>query len=121
MELGMGLHGEAGVRQVDIMTADDTADALLDEIIEDMPFEKGDEVVALISGYGQTTRMEMFLVMRRVHAYLEEKSISIYDSVLGEFNTAQQIGGISITLMELDDEIKKYHDFPANGPGYVKF
>lgn len=121
MELGIGLHGEAGVRQVDIMTANDTADALLDEIVADLPFEKGDEVVALISGYGQTTRMEMFLVMRRVHPYLKEKDISIYGSVLGEFNTAQEMGGISITLMKLDDEIKKYHDMPANGPGYVKF
>lgn len=121
MEFGMGLHGEAGVRQVDLMTADDTADALLGDIVADLPFEEGDEVVALISGYGQTTRMEMFIVMRRVHAFLEERGISIYGSELGEFCTAQEMGGISMTLMKLDDEIKKYHDMPANGPGYVKF
>jgi len=121
MELGMGLHGEAGVHQVEIMTANETAELLIDQIVLDLPFKEGDEVVALISGYGQTTRMEMFLVMRRLHSYLEEKGIAIYDSVLGEFNTAQEMGGISMTLMKVDDEIKKYHDMPANGPGFVKF
>jgi len=121
MEFGMGLHGEAGVRQVDLMTADDTANTLLDDLVADLPFESGDEVIALISGYGQTTRMEMFIVMRRVHAYLEEKGISVYASEVGEFCTAQEMGGISLTLMKLDDELKKYYAMPADSPGYVKF
>ena len=120
MEFGMGLHGEAGVKQVDLLTADETAEALLDEILKDLPFESGNEVVALINGYGSTTRMEMFITMRRVHSYLNEKGISVYATELGEFCTAQEMGGISLTLMKLDDELKKYYDMPADSPGYVK-
>jgi dihydroxyacetone kinase-like protein len=120
MEFGMGLHGEAGVKQVDLLSADETAAALLDEILEDLPFESGDEVIALINGYGSTTRMEMFIVMRRVHSYLQEKGISVYGTELGEFCTAQEMGGISLTLMKLDHELKKYYDMPADSPGYVK-
>ena len=76
--------------------------------------------MALINGYGSTTRMEMFIVMRRVHSYLNEKGISVYATELGEFCTAQEMGGISLTLMKLDDELKKYYDMPADSPGYVK-
>ena len=52
MEFGMGLHGEAGIKKVDIMTADDTTKIILDMLIEDLPFSKGDEVFVLVNGYG---------------------------------------------------------------------
>jgi dihydroxyacetone kinase-like protein len=120
MEFGMGIHGEAGVSQVDLMTADDTAVKLLDDILKDLPFESGDEVIALVNGYGATTRMEMFLVMRRMHSYLEEKGLKIHATELGEFCTAQEMAGVSVTLTKLDDELKKYYDKPANSPGYKK-
>lgn len=120
MEFGMGLHGEAGVKQVDLMTANETAEYILNEIINDLPFQSGDEAIALINGYGSTTRMEMFIVMKRIHSYLAEKGISVYASELGEFCTAQEMGGISITLMKLDEELKHYYQMPADSPGYHK-
>ena len=118
MEFGMGLHGEAGIRQCDLLTADETADELLAAIIADLPFRAGDEVIALVNGYGATTRMEMFLVMRRMHAWLAEKGIAIHASELGEFCTAQEMGGVSVTLMRLDEELKKFYDATADSPGY---
>jgi len=121
MEFGMGLHGEAGIKRVDLMNADKTAETILDLIIKDLPFEKGDEVIAIVNGYGSTTRMEMFIVMRRIHSYLAERGISIYSSEVGEFCTSQEMAGISITLIRLDDEIKKFYDVPADSPGYRKF
>lgn len=121
MEFGMGIHGEAGVRQVDLMTADDTADELLKDILaDDLEINSGDEVVALVNGYGGTTRMEMFLVMRRMHAYLEERGIKVHASELGEFCTAQEMGGVSVTLTKLDDELKSFYDASADSPGYIK-
>jgi dihydroxyacetone kinase-like protein len=121
MEFGMGIHGEAGVRQVDLLTADETADQLLDDILaDDLKIESGDDVVALVNGYGGTTRMEMFLVMRRMHAYLEGKGIHVYASELGEFCTAQEMGGVSVTLTKLDDELKPFYDAEADSPGYIK-
>ena len=121
MEFGMGIHGEAGVKQVDVMSANDTAEELLNNILADLPFESGDEVIALINGYGATTRMEMFIMMRHMHKFLEEKGISIYETELGEFCTAQEMAGVSVTLTKLDDELKKYYDAPADSPGYKKF
>jgi dihydroxyacetone kinase-like protein len=64
--------------------------------------------------------MEMFIVMKKIHEYLAEKKISIHASELGEFCTSQEMAGISITLMKLDKEIKKYYDMAADSPGYVK-
>ena len=89
--------------------------------LKDLPFQKGDEVVALINGYGATTRMEMFIIMRHIHKYLETKGIDVYDTELGEFITAQEMGGVSVTLMKLDSEIKKYYDAPADSPGYIRY
>ena len=121
MEFGMGIHGEAGIEQVDLMTADATAEKLIDGIVKDLPFKAGDDVIALVNGYGATTRMEMFIVMRHMHKYLEKLGMSVHDTELGEFCTAQEMAGVSVTLMKLDDELKKYYDTPADSPGYVKF
>jgi dihydroxyacetone kinase-like protein len=120
MEFGMGLHGEAGIKKVDIMTADETTETILDLIVEDLPFHLGDEVIALINGYGSTTRMEMFIVSRKIHEYLSGKNISIYSTEVGEFCTSLEMAGISITLIKLDDEIKKYYNMTADSPGYMK-
>ena len=120
MEFGMGLHGEAGIKRVDLMSADKTAETILDLIIKDLPFEKGDRTIAIVNGYGATTRMEMFIIMRRIHSYLDQKGISIYSSEIGEFCTSQEMAGISITLIRLDDEIKKYYDKSADSSGYKK-
>jgi dihydroxyacetone kinase-like protein len=120
MEFGMGLHGEAGIKKVDLMTADQTSKSILDLLIEDLPFQKGDEVIAIVNGYGATTRMEMFIVMRGINFYLREKGISTYSSEVGEFCTSQEMAGISITLIKLDAEIKKFYDMAADCPGYKK-
>ena len=120
MEFGMGIHGEAGVEQVDLMTADATAERLCDSILADLPYLEGDDVVVLVNGYGATTRMEMFILMRRIHQILGSKGITVHDSQLGEFCTAQEMAGVSVTLMKLDDEIKKYWDMPAHSPGFSK-
>jgi len=109
MEFGMGLHGEAGVKKVDLMSADDTARTILDYIIDDLPFKEGDEVIVVVNGYGSTTRMEMFIITRKIYSYLNEKGINIYSAEVGEFCTSQEMAGISITLMKLDEELKKYY------------
>ena len=120
MEFGMGLHGEAGIKKVDIMTADKTVKSILDLLMEDLPFKKGDEVIAIVNGYGATTRMEMFIVMRGINFYLKEKGILVFSAEIGEFCTSQEMAGVSITLIKLDDEIKNYYGMPAQSPGYTK-
>jgi len=120
IEFGMGLHGEVGVKRVDHMSADKITETLLDLILKDLPFCNGDEVIAIVNGYGSTTRMEMFIIMRKIHSFLTERSISIYSSELGEFCTSQEMAGISVTLIKLDNELKRYYDMRADSPGYIK-
>ncbi|MFO7929505.1 MAG: dihydroxyacetone kinase subunit DhaK [Candidatus Humimicrobiaceae bacterium] len=120
MEFGMGLHGEAGIKRVDLMDADKTAETILGLLIEDLPYRSGDEVIAVVNGYGSTTRMEMFIVARKIYSYLTDRKISIYSTEVGEFCTSQEMAGISITLIKLDAELKKYYDWVADSPGYKK-
>lgn len=120
MEFGMGLHGEAGIKKVDLLSADDTTVTILDLIIEDLPFKSGDEVVALINGYGSTTKMEMYIIAGKLHSYLGQKRIAIHSTEIGEFCTSQEMAGISVTLMKLDEELKKYYDMPCFAPGFRK-
>ena len=120
MEFGMGLHGEAGIKKVDIMTADETTETILDMIVEDLPFNKGDEVIVLINGYGSTTKMEMYIISRKIHMYLAQKGILIHSTEVGEFCTSQEMAGVSITLVRLDEEMKKYYDMPCEAPGFKK-
>ena len=70
--------------------------------------------------YADTTRMEMFIVARKIYSYLSEKSIKIYSAELGEFCTSQEMAGISITLIKIDDEIKRYYNAKAVSPCYIK-
>jgi phosphoenolpyruvate---glycerone phosphotransferase subunit DhaK len=120
MEFGMGLHGEAGIKKVDIMSADETAKTILDLLIEDLPFERGDEVVALVNGYGSTTLMEMYIISRKLNSYLPEKGISVYSTEIGEFCTSQEMAGVSISLVKLDSELKKYFDMPSETVSFKK-
>jgi dihydroxyacetone kinase-like protein len=120
MEFGMGLHGEAGVKKVDLMTADETAKTIIDYLVADLPFRENDEVILIINGYGSTTRMEMLITARSIYHYLNEKKIKIYTAEIGEFCTSQEMAGISVTMIKLDDEIKKYYNKPAYSSGYIK-
>ena len=120
MEFGMGLHGEAGVKKVDLMTADETAKTIIDYLVADLPYRENDEVILIINGYGSTTRMEMLITARSAYHYLNEKKIKIYAAEIGEFCTSQEMAGISVTMIKLDNEIKKYYDKPAYSSGYIK-
>jgi dihydroxyacetone kinase-like protein len=120
IEFGMGLHGEAGIRKADLLPADEIATLIIDLLLEDMPLTRGDEVILLLNSYGSTTRMELFIVARKVHHLFAEKGIKIHSTEVGEFCTTQEMAGCSITLMKVDDELKKYYDMPCESPFYKK-
>ena len=121
IEIGMGLHGEPGVRRGKMQPANDLVDRMLELILPDKPIVKGDEVCVLVNGFGATTRMELWIVMRRALAVLAEKEIKVYDSLAGNFATCQEMAGFSITLFRLDEELKKYFDWPAWCPAYTNY
>ena len=120
IEIGMGVHGEPGVSREKLLPADLLVDKMMAKILPDLPFTSGDEVALLINNLGSTTMMELLIVNRRVRKILRDKSIRVYDTVVGSYVTCQEMAGFSITLLKLDDELKKYYDLPACSLGFVK-
>ncbi|MFR2716320.1 MAG: dihydroxyacetone kinase subunit DhaK [Anaerococcus obesiensis] len=106
MEIGVGLHGEPGVKQEKIKTADEISKELLDHILDDYENLDGDFVL-MVNGMGQTTEMELFIVNNFASDYLKEKNINIKKTFLGNFMTSMDMAGFSLTLFKVDDEILK--------------
>jgi len=113
MELGTGIHGERGVKRVKMMTADEAADTLTDACAGDLKLRSGDEVAVLTQGNGGTPYMEKLIFYRGVHRNLIRKGIKIHVSWIGEFMSSLEMAGASVTLLKLDDELKKLLTAPS--------
>jgi phosphoenolpyruvate---glycerone phosphotransferase subunit DhaK len=120
MEVGMGLHGEPGVERTSLMSADQTVERIVPRIVDDLPYRRGDEIVLVINGYGATTRMELFIVNRKVRAMLADIGIRVHGTEIGEFCTSQEMKGVSVTFVRLDEELKGLYDQPCDSPFYKK-
>lgn len=121
MEIGIGHHGEPGIEVVDLETAAQVAQRMCDIIIPDLPFESGDEVVVLISGLGSTPVMELYILYNDVQRILKEKQIKIYLSYIGNYFTSLEMGGATLTLMKVDDELKACMDYECDSVGMRQF
>lgn len=120
IEYGMGLHGERGVLRTHWQSADVLAEKMYGEIKKDTDLKAGDEVCVLINGLGSTTITELAIVYRKVGELLERDGIKVYDADLNNYCTSQEMGGFSITLFQLDEELKQYYDMPCFSPYYAK-
>ncbi len=116
MEIGMGIHGEPGVRRGEIMPADDVVDELLGHVLPDLPFESGDEVAVLVNSLGATPPEELYIMYRRVQAVLGEAGIAIHRSFIGEYATSLEMAGASVSLLRLDADLKRLLDAEAYSP-----
>ncbi len=119
MEIGMGLHGEVGMGRQKALSADETVDLMLPPIIDDLPFQAGDEVLVLLNNSGSLTLMELFILYRRVAVKLRETGIRVYKSWIGPYATTLETAGFAISLCRVDDQLKALWDAPANG-AYMK-
>ena len=120
MEIGMGIHGEPGIRRGLLEPADKIAEALTEAVVRDLPFEAGDEVSVLVNGLGATPREELFIVYRTVHNLLKQKRIRIHRPYIGEYATSREMAGCSLTMIRLDDELKGLLDAPAQSPFFLQ-
>jgi dihydroxyacetone kinase-like protein len=120
VEFGMGIHGEPGIRRASLQTADRTVEILLEEILKDMPLNSHDEVCTLINGLGSTTLMELLILNRKLREMLDEKGIRVHSMEAGSYCTTQEMAGMSISIMKLDEELKHYYDLPAWSPYYSR-
>jgi len=121
MEVGIGHHGEPGVRVEPLKSADEMAQEMVDIVLPDLPFVAGDEVVVLVSGLGATPIMEQYILFSKVYDLIEEKGISIYKSYVGDYFTSLEMNGITLTVMKLDDELKACIDMPVECDGLTQF
>ncbi len=115
MEIGIGIHGEPGVKKAKLETADEIVDQLLEKILADIDYA-GSEVAVMINGCGATPLMELFVVNNRVADVLADKGIKVYKTLVGEYMTSLEMEGFSITLLRLDDQLKELLDAEADTP-----
>jgi dihydroxyacetone kinase-like protein len=117
MEIGIGIHGEPGRYREPLAPASAVVERLVTPIIEDLPYQSGDRVLAMVNGMGGTPLIELFIVYRDLHRFLEERGITIERRLIGNYITALEMAGCSITLLRLDDELVGLWDAPVNTPG----
>jgi dihydroxyacetone kinase len=120
MEVGMGIHGEAGIHRGPMKKADEIAEILVDAVVKDLPYKKGDKATVLVNSLGGTPLEELYILYRRVAKLLEEKGITIYHPYVGRYACSMEMQGASLTLMRLDDELKRLIDAPAETPFFIQ-
>ncbi len=121
MELGIGHHGEPGIKVVELTTADEMASMCLDIVLPDLPFGSGDRVVVLVSGLGATPVMELYIFYNKVAELLGKKGIEVYRPYVGNYFTSLEMMGVTLTVMKLDDELASLVDLDAESMGLTQF
>ena len=116
MEIGMGIHGEPGINRGTIATADEIATTLTEKILEDRNFTG--EVAVLVNGLGATPEMELYIMNKKVHELLTNKGINVYKTFVGEYMTSLEMAGCSVTILQLDDELKELLDRESAAPAF---
>ena len=118
MEVGIGHHGEPGIKVEDLKSASEIADMCIDVVLPDLPFVSGDEVVVLVSGLGATPIMELYIFYDRVAEVLGRRGMSIHRPYVGNYFTSLDMMGITLTILKLDDELKELIDLDAYAMGF---
>ena len=119
MEVGIGIHGEPGIHRKRLGTSKEIAQELTSKIVADMNLQENDEVAIMINGLGSTPAMELYIMNNEVQQILKEKGIHIYKTFVGEYMTALEMGGCSVTLLKLDDELKALLDQPSETANFL--
>ena len=117
MEVGIGIHGEPGTHREPLKSADEIVDMLLEKILADIDYADR-EVAVLINGAGGTPLMELFIVNNHVSDVLAANGIKVYKTFVGNYMTSIEMDGFSISLLRLDDEMKKLLDAKADTPAF---
>ena len=122
MGVGLGIHGEPGVRDADIGSAADVADLLVDELLNEEP-PRGEDgydgrVAVILNGLGTVKYEELFVVYGRIAERLEQRGLTAVRPEVGEFVTSLDMAGLSLTLVFLDDELEKLWLAPVETPAY---
>jgi dihydroxyacetone kinase-like protein len=111
MDVGMGIHGEAGLARRPLAPADEVTDELIVRLLDALKPER--DVWVLVNTLGATPLMEGLVVLRRVHRRLAEVGVPLHRARAGEYVTSLEMAGLSLTLVSLDDELRRLLDAPG--------
>jgi dihydroxyacetone kinase-like protein len=116
MEFGVGIHGEPGRRREKIRSAAEIVEEMADAILGDLKPAKGGNVLAFVNGLGGTPAIELYVAYAELTKQLERYGVTAARSLVGNYITSLEMAGISITLLELDDELTALWDEPVHTP-----
>jgi dihydroxyacetone kinase-like protein len=116
MEIGIGIHGEPGRERMKLKPASEIVQMLATAVLDDLPFNGGDEVLAFVNGMGGTPLIELYIVYNELANVCKERGITIARNLVGDYITSLEMAGCSITLLKLDDELKQLWDAPVRTP-----
>lgn len=114
IEFGVGIHGEPGTARQPLESADELAAKMIAKIKEDIELNENDEIAVMVNGLGGTPLQELYLLNNSVSKILEKDNIKVYRTFVGNYMTAIDMAGASITVLKLDDEMKQLLDASAN-------
>jgi dihydroxyacetone kinase-like protein len=116
MEIGMGIHGEPGVRRGPLRTADEIVGEMLEMLLADMPLTSGDRVSVLVNSLGATPLEELYIAYRYVAAKLKELGVTVVSPLVGRYATSMEMAGMSVTFSKLDAELEALLKAPCDCP-----
>ncbi len=117
IEIGIGIHGEPGRIRREIAPAREIVELLAVPVVDDLPFNSGDKVLAFVNSMGGTPLIELYVVYNELNKLLTGRGIEISRNLIGPYITSLEMQGCSITLLKLDDELTALWDAPVNTPG----
>jgi dihydroxyacetone kinase-like protein len=117
-QFGVG-HGEPGIRSAPMANADQVVDAMLERLLASgFLREPGGRAVTMVNGLGAVPLLELYIVQRHLQRVLQREGIAVHRSFVGQFYTAFETAGFSITLMQVDDQLARLVDAPARAPHF---
>ena len=117
IEVGIGIHGEPGRRRVKLATADEITEMLMEPIVNDLPFKKGDNVLLFVNGMGGTPLIELYIIYRKAAQIAKKCGLNIVRNLVGSYITSLEMAGTSITLLRMNDQLCTLWDAPVDTPG----
>jgi dihydroxyacetone kinase-like protein len=116
IEIGMGIHGEPGIKREKLRPANDLVDDLYKRIIDDSKLKSNDNIAIMINSLGATPLEELYIISKRVNENLLNSKINNVKTFVGRYATSMEMAGMSITTLKLSDSLKKNLFAPSECP-----
>ncbi len=120
IEFGMGIHGEPGVERTKMRPANELVQRMYRELKEEMKLVQGEETAVLVNGLGSTPLLELNIVYYELNKLMTADGLVVHDAEIKTYCTCQEMGGFSISILRLDEEIKQYYDMACFSPYYAR-